>query len=97
MTPEAWGVLILGILGAVGAKELIPGLIRHMTGAQDREKIRVRALIEERDNAESRSYECSLDRSDLQEYAIRLRAMLVAKGVDVEDLPAWPVRRGEDV
>lgn len=97
MSPEAWVALILGVLGAVGANQFGPGLVRYLSGVQDREKLRVRALIEERDNAESRAYECSLDRSDLLEYAILLRTMLIERGETPDTLPNWPVRRSEDV
>lgn len=97
MSLESWGAFIVGIIGALGGKEIIQGVLRYMSGNQDREKLRVRGLIEERDNAEARAYDCSLDRSDLLEYAILLRTLLVEHGEKPEELPPWPVRRSEDV
>ena len=94
MTVEAQTVIagIIGVLGALGAQHLIPGLMRLATGKADREKLRVQQLIRERDEAEAERDHAESYRRRVEEMASETRRIALEAGVARADLPDWPTR-----
>lgn len=97
MTIDAWVTAIVAIFGALGVRELIPAIGRFLAGGADREKVRVRELIHDRDTAEQRAKAANAraeheetHRRIMSEYASALRRDLIDLGVEPGDLPPWP-------
>ena len=74
---------------AIGIQQWGKGVIGWITGRNDREKIRVRALLNERD------YLMEKFHREL-EYSTSLRVILIEQGVKPEDLPKRPALVRED-
>ena len=96
MAPETIIAAIIGIAGAVGLQQLVPGLIALRSGAADREKHRVQQLIRERDEAEAERDASDAYRRKVEEMASQSRRMAIEAGVDPLALPAWPSRDALD-
>ena len=97
MTTETWVTAIVSILGALGVREIIPGIGRWLTGGADREKSRIQQLVRERQDAERERDEAKDDveqeakrRRLAQEHASSLRRLLIEAGVDPATIPPWP-------
>ena len=90
MTVEAWVTLIIGVAGALGLREMIPGMARWMSGGADREKARVQAIIAERDAEAARADREARARRKLEEYASALRRDLIDAGIEPDQITPWP-------
>jgi hypothetical protein len=93
MTPE----LITAIIGVGGLAAIIPklidGLAAWRSGRANAEKAKNRSLLERLADAEKRSENEADFRRALEEYAGRLRLLLIEAGFDIRQLPPWPVRQ----
>lgn len=92
MTPE----LITAILGAGGVAAILPkiidGIAAWRTGRAAEEKAQNISLVQRMATAEARAeFEAAL-RREWQEYAGRLRVLLIDAGVLAADLPPRPDR-----
>lgn len=93
MGPQDWAAVIVAIAGALGLRELLPGLIAHLGGAADREQSRIQRANAERDDAERERDDADRRRRIAYEYASLLRRKLTELG---SIPPEWPETQPEE-
>lgn len=93
--------IITGIIIALGGASIIPKLIEGYkawkSGKAREEKAQNRSALGRMVEAEDRAKEEMFWSYALQEYAARLRLMLVQLGVPEDKLPPWPIRKTQKV
>ena len=97
MSLEQWVPPLVAVAGALGVREIIPAIIRYLSGASEREKRRVQEIIHDRDDqaagrqreAERADREASRRRR-LEEYASALRRDLIDRGAEPTEIEPWP-------
>lgn len=93
--------IITGIIIALGGASLIPKAIEGYkavkNGQAQREKAENRNALGRMVEAEERADNEASFRYALQEYAARLRLMLVQMGMPEDKLPPWPIRKTQKV
>lgn len=109
MTPDQIIGTIVAISTALGLRELLPGLIKQVTGRAGRERERIQAesarsreeraqeiatLRTERDAAEREADVQACQRRMLQEYVSELRGAMLQHGIQVPKYPDLTKCRG---
>ena len=85
MTPELATAIILGLGGPLVIPKIADAIKTIRSGEAAREKRRNRSALDLLDSESSY-------RRRIEEYASRLRRMLIDLGVPEEKLPQWPER-----
>lgn len=101
MSPEL-GALFIAVIGALGLREWLPGLIQQLTGRANRERERIQAETEkarQAQAAEVAQYKRAADLAEkladyeacrrriLQEHVSHLRVLLFGAGITPPDYP----------
>lgn len=85
--------LIVAILGSAGLggflREIVSGVGKLRSGVSAKEASRKRDLVSERDYEFERAEAEARNRRRIEEYAARLRRILVEQGLD-SLIPRWP-------
>lgn len=86
--------LILGLIGSAGLggffREIVLGISKLRNGVSAKESVRKRDLVTERDIEYTRAEVESRNRWSVQEYASKLRRLLIDNGLE-HVIPQWPV------
>jgi hypothetical protein len=96
MTPETITAIATAVLGVGGLAGIMPKVIEGITawrsGRAASEKGRNQTLLARLAAAETRAETEAEFRRIIEEYAGRLRLMLIHAGVTEDRIPPWPVR-----
>jgi hypothetical protein len=93
MSPELATAIIVALGGASIIPKLIDGFKKMRDGMAREEKQRNRSALGRLVDAEEEAENEATFRRALQEYAGRLRLLLVQMGMPEESLPPWPTRK----
>lgn len=89
-SPVALVVAILGSAGLGGfLREIVSGISKLRSGISAKESVRKRDLVGERDYEFDRAEAEARNRRRIEEYAAKLRRLLVEQGYD-SLIPRWP-------
>jgi hypothetical protein len=92
MTPEMW-TAIIGVGGfSVIIPKLIDGIVAWRTGRAQTEKAQNQSILDRLTESEKRSQAEAEFRRALEEYAGKLRLLLVNAGIAMHKIPPWPIR-----
>jgi hypothetical protein len=92
MTPEMW-TAIIGVGGfSVIIPKLIDGIVAWRSGQAANEKVQNQSILDRLAESERRSQAEADLRRALEEYAGKLRLLLVQAGLAMHKIPPWPDR-----